>query len=69
MNSEQHYKVFICTVILGQLETSKLQQLQYYFLENFRRILKHYESKNLIPLSIAFSNPIILVFLFLRKIP
>ena len=70
MHSEQRYKIFICSVILGQLWVfSKLQGLQSYFPENFGRILKYKESKTFfIPLSmIAFSNPKVLGFPFSTK--
>ena len=33
-------------IILGELESSKLQGLQYYFPENFRCILTYYEGEN-----------------------
>ena len=33
-------------IILGELESSKLQGLQYYFPENFRCNLTYYEGEN-----------------------
>ena len=39
-------KFFICSVILGQLESWVLQGLQHYFPENFSCNLKFYESDN-----------------------
>ena len=35
MQPKQRYKIRICPVILGELEPSKLQGLQYYLPENF----------------------------------
>ena len=68
MHSKRRYKICICSVILGELESSKLQGLQYHFPENFRCNLAHYEKENfLIPLSITFLNPKILGFLFPTK--
>ena len=65
MNSKWRYKICICSVILGELECFRNYN---YFPENFRCNLAHYEKENcLIPLSIAFLNPKIIGFLFLRK--
>ena len=44
MYSKRRYKICTCSVILEELESSKLQGLQYYFPENFRCDLTHYES-------------------------
>ena len=44
IHSNRRYKILICLVILGQLES--LPGLQYYFPENFRCNLKFYESEN-----------------------
>ena len=41
MQPKEHYKIRICPVILGELEPSKLQGLQYDLPENFS-----YESDN-----------------------
>ena len=47
MNSKLRYKICIVrSVILGELESSKLQGSQSYFLENFRCNFKFYESEN-----------------------
>ena len=46
MHSKGRYKICTCSVILGELESSELQGLQYYFPENFRCSLTSYESQN-----------------------
>ena len=47
MHSERRYKIFICSVILGELSViSKLQGLPHYFFENFSCNLTFYESEN-----------------------
>ena len=43
MHSRRPYKIFICSVILGEM---KLQGLQYYVSEKFRCNVKFYESEN-----------------------
>ena len=47
-HSKGRYKIFICSVILGELLKvfAKLQGLQYYFPENFRSNLTFYKSEN-----------------------
>ena len=46
-------------IILGELESSKLQGLQYYFPENFRCNLTYYEGENFSDSSLyhTFLNP------------
>ena len=46
MYSEWRYKKCICSVILGELESSKLQGLQYYFPENFTCNLTYCKIEN-----------------------
>ena len=46
MHSRRRYKICICSVILGELESAKLTGPQYFFLENFRCNFKFYESEN-----------------------
>ena len=49
MHSKQRYKIGICSVILGELETFqkyKGMSKQYYFPENFRGNLMYYEREN-----------------------
>ena len=46
MHSKRRLKISVCSVILGELKSSKLQELQYYFPENFRSNLSFYESEN-----------------------
>ena len=62
IHSNRRYNIHISSVILGQLASFRNYQ-------GFSRwYLKFYESEIfLIPFSIAFSNPKILGFLFLRK--
>ena len=69
MHSKRRYKICICSVILGELESFRnYNGLQYYFPENFRCNLAHYEKEMfLIPLSITFLNQKILGFLFPMK--
>ena len=51
MHSKRRYKIFICSVILGEPKSFRnLQGLQYYFPENFRCNLTSHESEN-------FSDP------------
>ena len=49
MHSKWGYKIWIYSVILGELESFRnfTRLIQNYFPENFRRILAHYESENL----------------------
>ena len=56
-DSKRRYKICTCSVILVEIGVfSKLQGLQYYFPENFRRNLTYYASEKifLTPLSITF---------------
>ena len=46
MQSEGRYKICVCLVILGELESSKLQGLQYYFPEHFTCNVTFYEREN-----------------------
>ena len=46
MHSKRRLKISVCSVILGELKSSKLQELQYYFSENFRSNSSFYESEN-----------------------
>ena len=45
MYSKQRYKIFICSVILEELESFSVF-FQYHFTENFRSNLTYYESEN-----------------------
>ena len=48
MHSKRPYTIFVCWVILGELDVfSKLQELQDYFSENFRCNLTFHESENI----------------------
>ena len=49
MHSKRRYKISICSVILGKLNTffSKLRGLQYYVRENLRCNLERCENENL----------------------
>ena len=47
MYSKRCYKICICSVILGQLETVRSLGFQYFFAENFTCNLTFYESVNL----------------------
>ena len=70
MNSKWRYKICICSVILGELESfQNYKGLIIIFSKILYVILSFTKVRNfLIPLSIAFSNPKILGFLFLQKI-
>ena len=46
MHSKRRLKISVCSVILGELKSSKLQELQYFFSKNFRSNLTFYESEN-----------------------
>ena len=60
MHSNRRYKICICSVILGELES-----FRNYFPENFRYNFKYYESENFSVHSLlAFLNPKIVGFLF-----
>ena len=69
MLSKRRYEIYICSVILGQLE-SKFSGLQYYFSEKFYRCnLKFYERQIFSDSSYhCIFESEILDFLFLRKI-
>ena len=71
MHSKRRYKICICSVILGQLESFRnYQGPSITFPINFRCNLTFHESEKfliLIPLSIAFLNRKILGFLFTTK--
>ena len=70
MNSMRRYKICICSVILGELESFRnYKGLSIIFSKILDAILSFTKMRIfLIPLSIAFSNPKVLGFLFLRKI-
>ena len=67
MNSKRRYKIYICSVILGELESFRnYKGLSIIFSKISHAILGFTKVRIcLIPLSIAFSNPKILGFLFL----
>ena len=67
MNSKRRYKIYICSVILGELESFRnYEGLSIIFSKISHGTLSFTKVKIcLIPLSIAFSNPKILGFLFL----
>ena len=69
MNSKWRYKIYICSVILGELESFRnYKGLSIIFRKISRAILSLTKVRIcLIPLSIAFSNSKILGFLFLLK--
>ena len=69
MNSKWRYKIYICSVILGELESFRnYKGLSIIFPKISRAILSLTKVRIcLIPLSIAFSNSKILGFLFLLK--
>ena len=70
MHSKRRYKISICSVFLGKLDTFflKLQRLQYYFRENFKCSLARCEKENLFDSSLRhILNPRILGFLFSTK--
>ena len=67
MHSKRRYKICICSVIRGELQSSQNCK-GFDFPENFRCNLGHYESEKFFnPLSITFLNPKILGFLFPKK--
>ena len=66
MHSKRRYKICICSVILGVLESSKLQGLYRKILDAIYLISK--VRTFLIPPSFTILNPKILGFLFGRKI-
>ena len=70
MHSKRRYKISICSVILGKLNTffSKLQGLQHYVRENLRCNLERCENENLFYSSLRhILNPRFLGFLFSTK--
>ena len=70
MHSKRRYKICICSVILGQLESFRnYKGFSIIFPKIVDVILSFAKMRIfLIFLSVAFSNPNILGFLFLRKI-
>ena len=71
MYSTRGYKIYICPVTLGKLESFRnYKGLRIIFSKILDAVLSHCFTKEiifLIPLSIAFSNPKILAFLFLLR--
>ena len=69
MNSKRRYKIYICSVILGELESFRnYKGLSSIFPKIFLAILSLTKVRIcLIPLSIVFSSSKILGFLFLLK--
>ena len=69
MNSKWRYKICICSVILGELESFRnYKGVSVIFSKILDTILSFTKVRILlIPLSIAFSNPTVLGFLFLQK--
>ena len=69
MCTKWRYNICICSVILGQLESFRnYQGLSIIFQEQFRYNFKVYErSAKIIFLYMAFLNPKILGFLFMRN--
>ena len=69
MNSKQHCKICLCSVILGELESFRNDKgLSIIFSKIFRCNFKFYERENfLIPLFIALSNSKILGFFLQEK--
>ena len=70
MHSKRRYKICICSVILGELESFRnYKGLSIIFSKILDAILSFTEVRIfLIRLSIAFSNPKVLLLLFLRKL-
>ena len=63
MHSKRRYKICICSVIIGELES-----FRNYFPENFRCNFTYYESENFsVPSLLAFLNSKIEGFLFSTK--
>ena len=63
MHPKRRYKICICSVILGELES-----FRNYFPENFICNFTYYESENFsVPSLLAFFNPKIEGFLFSTK--
>ena len=46
MHSKWRYKICICSATEGKLESTKLQEIQLYYSQNFRGNLTYYESEN-----------------------
>ena len=69
MCTKWRYNICICSVILGQLESFRnYKGLSIIFQEQFRYNFKVYErSAKIIVLFMAFSNPKILGFRFMRN--
>ena len=69
MCTKWRYNICICSVILGQLESFRnYKALSIIFQEQFRYNFKVYErSAKIIVLFMAFSNPKILGFRFMRN--
>ena len=70
MHSKRRYKIRICSVVLGQLESFRnYKSFSIIFPKILDAILSFTKVRIFqIPLSIAFLNPNILGFFFLRKI-
>ena len=71
VHSKRRYKIFICSVILGQLESfPNYMGSQYYFPENFRCNLKFYKLGSFSDSSLhrIFKSEKNLGFLFRQKI-
>ena len=72
VHSKRRYKIYICSVILGQLESfPNYMGSQYYFPENFRCNLKFYEVRIFSDSSLhsIFKSEKNLGFLFRQKQP
>ena len=70
MHSKRRYKSCFCLVVLGQLESFRNHLGPQHILPKILDAILGFTKVRifLIPLSISFSNPKILDFLFLRKI-
>ena len=70
MHSKRRYKISICSVILGKLNTffQNCNGFSIIFAKNFRCYLARYENENLFDSSVRhILNPSILGFLFSTK--
>ena len=69
MHSKRRYKICICSVVLGQLESFLNYKGFGIIFSKSLDVILSFTKKRIIRifLSVAFSNPKILRFLFLRK--
>ena len=70
MHSKRRYKIRICSVVLGQLESFRNYKSFSIILPKILDAILSFTKVRIfqIPLSIAFLNPNILGFFFLRKL-